>query len=40
MPGWGGDTESDKIAAWVKAHYSATTVDGRTLYDLTAHARS
>ena len=27
---------SHQIAAWVKAHYTAQTVDGITVYDLTA----
>ncbi len=31
-------SESDKILDWVKQHYTATTVDGVTLYDLTAPA--
>jgi 4-amino-4-deoxy-L-arabinose transferase-like glycosyltransferase len=30
--------DSSKITAWVEAHYTATTVDGTTLYDLTAPA--
>ncbi|MGY4711577.1 glycosyltransferase family 39 protein [Mycolicibacterium sp. CBM1] len=42
MPAPGGQSgsrsESDKIRDWVKAHYTATTVDGVTLYDLTAPA--
>ena len=38
-----GDTSdttsvSDQILAWVKQHYTPTTVDGVTLYDLTAPA--
>lgn len=32
------DTESGKIAAWVQQRYTATTVDGVTLYDLSASA--
>ncbi|MHA3024064.1 ArnT family glycosyltransferase [Mycobacterium sp. BMJ-28] len=42
MPSFGGGTgsksESDKISDWVKQHYTAKTVDGVTLYDLTAPA--
>lgn len=30
--------EADSIGDWVKAHYTATTVDGVTLYDLTQPA--
>lgn len=29
-------TQADRIAAWVKQHYSPMTVDGVTLYDLTS----
>ncbi|WP_084531431.1 ArnT family glycosyltransferase [Nocardia miyunensis] len=36
MPGWGTTTESSKIAAWVQQHFTATKVDGKTVYDLTA----
>ncbi|MQY29328.1 ArnT family glycosyltransferase [Nocardia aurantia] len=32
------DTESAKITAWVQQHYTATTVDGVAVYDLTAPA--
>jgi 4-amino-4-deoxy-L-arabinose transferase-like glycosyltransferase len=32
----GGSTTPTKIAAWVAANYDAKTVDGVTLYDLTA----
>lgn len=35
-PGSSGETEGSKIAEWVKQHYTATVVDGVTLYDLTA----
>jgi 4-amino-4-deoxy-L-arabinose transferase-like glycosyltransferase len=31
----GGSNVSSQIASWVAAHYTATTVDGVTLYDLT-----
>lgn len=40
MPNMGGESgtksESDKIRDWVEEHYTASTVDGITLYDLTA----
>jgi hypothetical protein len=35
-PGGGGSSTSSAITQWVESHYSATTVDGVTLYDLTA----
>ncbi|MBB2943597.1 4-amino-4-deoxy-L-arabinose transferase-like glycosyltransferase [Actinoplanes lutulentus] len=37
--GQGGDTstESSEIAAWVSQNYTATTVGGTTVYDLTTH---
>ncbi|BBY65854.1 glycosyltransferase family 39 protein [Mycolicibacterium helvum] len=42
MPSPGGDSgsqsESDKIRDWVKQHYTPTTVDGVTVYDLTVPA--
>ncbi|QNJ92518.1 glycosyltransferase family 39 protein [Mycolicibacterium fluoranthenivorans] len=42
MPSFGGGSgsksESDKISDWVKQHYTAKTVDGITLYDLSAPA--
>ncbi|WP_019928867.1 glycosyltransferase family 39 protein [Nocardia sp. BMG111209] len=31
----GGSTESTEIAAWVKANFTAQTIDGVTIYDLT-----
>jgi 4-amino-4-deoxy-L-arabinose transferase-like glycosyltransferase len=31
----GGSSNSSTIASWVEAHYTAKTVDGVTLYDLT-----
>jgi 4-amino-4-deoxy-L-arabinose transferase-like glycosyltransferase len=34
--GNGGSDESGQISAWVTANYTATTVGGATLYDLTA----
>jgi 4-amino-4-deoxy-L-arabinose transferase-like glycosyltransferase len=33
--GGGGKAESDRIAEWVKQHYTPTEIDGITLYDLT-----
>jgi 4-amino-4-deoxy-L-arabinose transferase-like glycosyltransferase len=37
MGGQGGsDSVGSQITAWVKAHYTATTVGGTTVYDLTA----
>jgi 4-amino-4-deoxy-L-arabinose transferase-like glycosyltransferase len=42
MPSFGGGSgvksESDQIRDWVKAHYTATIVDGVALYDLTSVA--
>ncbi|MFB8007664.1 ArnT family glycosyltransferase [Nocardia sp. NPDC056000] len=35
-PGSSSTSEGSKITAWVKDHYTATEVDGVTLYDLTA----
>ncbi|WP_372452017.1 glycosyltransferase family 39 protein [Nocardia albiluteola] len=32
----GGSQASDEIAAWVKAHFTPQTIDGTTVYDLTA----
>jgi hypothetical protein len=34
----GGSDDAARIAAWVAAHYRATTVGGTTVYDLTAPA--
>lgn len=34
-PGHDGSTEAEQIGEWVKAHFTPTTVDGVTLYDLT-----
>ncbi|MEJ2860887.1 ArnT family glycosyltransferase [Actinomycetospora flava] len=34
----GGSDDAARIAAWVAAHYTATTVGGTTVYDLTAPA--
>jgi 4-amino-4-deoxy-L-arabinose transferase-like glycosyltransferase len=36
----GGPGRSNEIATWVQQHYTAQTVDGRTVYDLTAAATS
>jgi hypothetical protein len=33
-PGGGGGTAS-QITSWVESHYTATTVGGQTVYDLT-----
>ncbi|KIA64135.1 glycosyltransferase family 39 protein [Nocardia vulneris] len=35
-PGGGGQSTSNQITQWVKDNYTATEVDGVTLYDLTA----
>ncbi|WP_341477288.1 hypothetical protein [Frankia canadensis] len=32
----GGSSDSSSIASWVEANFTAKTVDGVTLYDLTA----
>jgi hypothetical protein len=32
----GGSADATEIGSWVAAHYAARTVDGVTLYDLTA----
>ena len=37
--GRGGGTGT-QITTWVEAHYTATTVGGSTVYDLTAKAKS
>ena len=38
MPGgpFGGNTTGSAIAGWVEAHYTPTTIEGVTLYDLSA----
>jgi hypothetical protein len=33
----GATPASGLVAAWVKAHFTATTVGGKTVYDLTSH---
>jgi 4-amino-4-deoxy-L-arabinose transferase-like glycosyltransferase len=38
-PGGGPGGGSNAIAEWVQAHYTATTVDGTTLYDLSGGVR-
>jgi hypothetical protein len=35
-PGGSSDSTSSQIADWVQANYTATTVGGQTVYDLTA----
>ena len=37
-PGGATSSSSSAIATWVAAHYTANTVDGVTVYDLTAPA--
>ena len=37
--GGGSTSDSAQISTWVEAHYTAKTVDGVTLYDLTAPAK-
>ena len=34
----GGSNDSSEIASWVESTFTATTVDGVTLYDLTSAA--
>jgi hypothetical protein len=36
VPDTGGSDATVQITAWVKAHFTATTVGGTTVYDLTA----
>ena len=38
--GQGGSSSSNAITAWVEAHYTATTIGGTTVYDLTATTSS
>jgi 4-amino-4-deoxy-L-arabinose transferase-like glycosyltransferase len=38
--GGGTTTTASQITTWVSSHYTARTVDGVTIYDLTATARS
>jgi hypothetical protein len=35
---FGGGSASSSIASWVSAHYTAQTVGGSTVYDLTKPA--
>jgi len=35
-PGGSSDSTSSQIATWVAANYTATTVGGQTVYDLTS----
>jgi 4-amino-4-deoxy-L-arabinose transferase-like glycosyltransferase len=37
--GGGSTSDAAQISTWVEAHYTAKTVDGVTLYDLTARAK-
>ncbi len=37
-PGGGGSGTTAQISAWVESHFTATTIDGVTLYDLTRPA--
>jgi hypothetical protein len=37
--GGGGTTDAAQISAWVEAHFTATTVGGETVYNLTASPR-
>jgi hypothetical protein len=39
VPDTGGSDDTVQITAWVKQHFTATTVGGTTVYDLT-HATS
>ncbi|HEV3233978.1 MAG TPA: glycosyltransferase family 39 protein [Candidatus Dormibacteraeota bacterium] len=39
-PPGGQSSQSSAITSWVESHYSPTTVDGVTLYDLTANPSS
>jgi 4-amino-4-deoxy-L-arabinose transferase-like glycosyltransferase len=38
--GGGTSTDASQITSWVESHYTATTVDGVTLYDLTSSKNS
>jgi hypothetical protein len=35
----GGSGPAGQIGSWVEAHFTATTVGGRTVYDLAARVR-
>jgi len=37
--GGGGNTDEAQISAWVEDHFTATTVGGETVYNLTATPR-
>ena len=39
-PGGGSSSTSSAIRTWVSSHFASTTVDGVTVYDLTAPASS
>ena len=34
----GGSADASEIASWVRSHYTATTIGGQTVYDLTSAA--
>ena len=36
----GGTTDASQISTWVAAHFTAKTMGGMTVYDLTTPARS
>jgi 4-amino-4-deoxy-L-arabinose transferase-like glycosyltransferase len=36
----GGSSDSSEISAWVESHFTATTIGGTTVYDLTASTSS
>ena len=36
--GSSGASDASRIASWVTSHFTAKTVDGVTVYDLTAHS--
>jgi len=34
----GGSADASEIASWVQSHYTAQTIGGQTVYDLTSAA--
>ena len=36
----GGDTDASQVTSWVEAHFTAKTVGGTTVYDLTTPAKA
>ena len=38
-PGGGSSGTSSQISSWVEANFTATTVDGVTIYDLSGGVR-